>query len=449
VDLRRHLRPPGQHLVGQLPPDHQHPRNPAGAAWLNTTAQGEGQANPGPLRTSPADLAGWLSQSSDQDHAGNPYWSFNDPESQAFDVHANTAWNTNTITVGAASYTQTWGGPDTEHRSGSAVGGFQLLQLDPAGRPVINAWYTTRGADTPDGGDWTDPGGLYALARQLTAAQHRGDLIILTSVNYPFATTPGNLLYQVAAQANEGDGNLTWTFGAGLSAVENLGITGGWWGILLVFNGAPSVGTASVTVTVTDSLGLSSSAVLTIIVQPPLSFDGQTFSVDVGQQFSQQLQAKNDLPYTTFYQGGNPSPLGVYTTPGTMPPGIDFSNWVDGLLVGTPTKAGTYTFTVEAYSRTAAFVDAPFTIIVDPAPTVRSSRYTMNEGQPFSAQLTGTGTGTLSYATSSPLPPGLSVSSAGVLSGTPTAAGNWSVPVTVTDPQGGTASATLSLNVTS
>jgi hypothetical protein len=68
-------------------------------------------------------------------------------------------------------------------------------------------------------------------------------------------------------------------------------------------------------------------------------------------------------------------------------------------------------------------------------------------GQSYTANLVANG-GTAPYSWSiSGLPPGLSASSNGAISGAPTNNGSYSVTVQVTDSNGGTASATLGLNV--
>ena len=134
---------------------------------------------------------------------------------------------------------------------------------------------------------------------------------------------------------------------------------------------------------------------------------------------------------------------------GSLPAGIKLS--ADGNLTGTPTATGTSSFTVkvtDANSQSAtqaigitisAGVSAPIT--APPAGVV---------GAAYTDTLTATG-GTTPYTWSvnaGTLPAGLSLSSAGVLSGTPTTAGSYPFTVNVIDANNGIATASITLVVT-
>jgi hypothetical protein len=81
-------------------------------------------------------------------------------------------------------------------------------------------------------------------------------------------------------------------------------------------------------------------------------------------------------------------------------------------------------------------VNVSFTFVVIGALTVTSAPPANPvQGQSYSHQFTATG-GTSPYSwavTAGALPPGMSLSAAGLLSGTPTASGSYPVTVTVSD----------------
>jgi hypothetical protein len=177
-------------------------------------------------------------------------------------------------------------------------------------------------------------------------------------------------------------------------------------------------------ITATDSLGITGStfyslSVLTpIAVSPPALLDGR-----VGTAYQQRLAAS-----------GGAAPYTFAVTDGALPPGLALS--ADGVLSGTLTADGFYNFTINAtdtrgiarrqnYSLTVvqAFeISPPF---LDPGTTNR----------PYSVSLLANG-GAAPYTfavTDGALPPGLALSADGVLSGTPTGQGVFSVTISATD----------------
>ncbi|WP_291774237.1 autotransporter domain-containing protein [Luteibacter sp.] len=126
-----------------------------------------------------------------------------------------------------------------------------------------------------------------------------------------------------------------------------------------------------------------------------------------------------------------------YTFTGTPPTGLSISD--GGIISGTPSKAGSFSFSVHVIDAGNNAVDKAYTVAVA-FPTVSLTPATLpaaTQGRPYSVTLIGSG-GTPSYAyslASGPLPVGISFNPAtGVLSGTPTgAAQNYPVSFTVTD----------------
>ena len=151
---------------------------------------------------------------------------------------------------------------------------------------------------------------------------------------------------------------------------------------------------------------------------------------------------------------GTPDPTArPYTfdiSAGSLPPGMTISVNPDGrsaTIAGTPPdgSAGTYNFTVRATDQLGSCsVTGDFRIVVnnfDCNPSMIISPADLPQGTvgtPYSQTLTMPGAPTpITFAvTNGSLPPGLSLSAGGLLSGTPTAAGTYNFEVTATDSLG-------------
>ncbi len=212
--------------------------------------------------------------------------------------------------------------------------------------------------------------------------------------------------------------------------------------------GVPTVaGTYAVTLQVADGSGATATSSYSIVIaatQPPsVPLSIQTTSLPggtVGQFYSQTVTAT----------GGS----GGYSwqiVSGSLPPGILQSRNVimcfaapcpnPLLLRGTPTVAGTYSFVVQVTDGTTVATQ-PLSIVIaatQPSPAPLSIQTTSlpngTVGQPYTAFLQATG-GTGNYqwsVVSGTLPQGITVSPSGVLSGTPSIAGGYSVIFQVSD----------------
>jgi hypothetical protein len=136
----------------------------------------------------------------------------------------------------------------------------------------------------------------------------------------------------------------------------------------------------------------------------------------------------------------------------TFPPGISLST--SGQVSGTPTTPGTYRFLIEAASATDPSNAGVKSFMVTVTPiTITSSSLPYGEiGMPYSASLTTTGaTGSLTWTQpfidDSLLPPGLTLSPSGTISGTPTSAGAYNINLLATDSSGNTAVASYTIDV--
>lgn len=172
----------------------------------------------------------------------------------------------------------------------------------------------------------------------------------------------------------------------------------------------------------------------------------------IGQPYSKQLNGAGGcgpaLPYQYSLISGN------------LPPGISLS--FGGLVSGTPTQAGSYSFWVDLSDQNPPSADwcrpseaqRQFTIVVEggaPATALSIVQSTLSPnattiGSAYNFQLTANGGGNQTWSLQSgSLPAGLQLSSTGVLSGTPTTAGDFTFKVQVSD---GTRTATQTYTLT-
>ena len=161
-----------------------------------------------------------------------------------------------------------------------------------------------------------------------------------------------------------------------------------------------------------------------------------------------------NVPYTgTVTAKGGVQPYMWTVASGTLPPGLSLST--SGVISGTPTTLGTTTFKVQvtdSQSPTAAINVATKSITVNAPLAVQTSSLTAGSlNVPYTAVLAATG-GVPPYAwtvTSGALPAGLTLSTTGLISGTPTTQGVASFTVQVSDSQtpASTASSPLSLTI--
>ncbi|HEX6085902.1 MAG TPA: Ig domain-containing protein, partial [Thermoanaerobaculia bacterium] len=156
-----------------------------------------------------------------------------------------------------------------------------------------------------------------------------------------------------------------------------------------------------------------------------------------------------NVPFSeTFTQSGAIGSA-TFTTASTLPAGLTLAP--NGVLSGTPTQTGTFPITVTVTDANGCTgTSATYTLIIacQTITVTNPSNANGTVGTLFSETFTqsganGTPTFTLASGT---LPAGITLSSAGVLSGTPTQAGNFPITVTVTDSNGCTGtSATYTL----
>lgn len=206
-------------------------------------------------------------------------------------------------------------------------------------------------------------------------------------------------------------------------------------------SGIPSTaGNFSFTIKVTDAVGNTAEHAATntcgISIAPP-ELVANCASVNEGQVnvgFSAQLTASGGVgPYTFALTGGS------------LPSGLELAS--NGTISGIPLSAGVFSFQAtvtdsQGLTGTVRTKSVTCSITIDP-PCVPLNLQCVSTapgkvGQSYSASFTtsgGTGPYVFSLVTG-PLPPGLTLSTGGVLSGIPTAAGSFPITVQVTDGSG-------------
>jgi uncharacterized repeat protein (TIGR03803 family) len=147
---------------------------------------------------------------------------------------------------------------------------------------------------------------------------------------------------------------------------------------------------------------------------------------DVGASYEQVITSSGGTGLSTFFSSG------------TLPPGLSLS--ASGLLSGTPTAAGTYAFTVIATDQAGATASQAYSVTVNPALTLSPTLPDGEVNVPYRQVVVTGGSGSYDLSTSGAFPAGLTLGADGVLSGTPTAAGNDTFTVSATDALGGSVS---------
>lgn len=218
-----------------------------------------------------------------------------------------------------------------------------------------------------------------------------------------------------------------------------------------VISGTPTTaGTYTVTLTATNSCGSTTKTVVITITTPgscvpgvPVITSSPTASVTVGNAFSYTITGSNSP--TTFVATGLPSWLSFAST--------------TGVISGTPTTTGTYIINI-SISNNCGSASGTLVITVSnstggggggggcavPAITSSLSASAMI-GSAFSYTITANNSPTSYNATG--LPSGLTIStSTGVISGTPTLSGSYTIVISATNICG-TVTANLVLNINS
>jgi large repetitive protein len=383
---------------------------------------------------------------------------------QATDTSGNIAVRTFTINIVPFTlYTST-------ALANGSVGVPYSQQLITFDNSSSTTWSLTPGWAYPPGLS-VSAGGLFSgtpitagsYTFQLTATDATGlpvnynftlqisNITINGSSNLPVAVV--GVPYSFSFSAMGGVGMLSWS-ATGLPSGLSLSTSG-------VLSGTPNfTGNANVLITVTDgTISFTKRYVIFGRDTNPTELDisiGAAALADttVGKSTSYTLPADGGLPpYTWSVASGSALPPGMNLISGaSLPPNVTPGSTQ---LVGVPTVAGAYTFNLTATDSIGARVTRTFTLRVSPVNVFSGNLRNATAGVFYSEQLTAVG-GTPPYTfsmspvslTQDMLPPGITLSAGGLLSGTTSNTGNYGFKLTAVDSLGNRYSTTYSFAVT-
>ena len=269
------------------------------------------------------------------------------------------------------------------------------------------------------------------VAKRLNLIVNSTTITITTASTLPSGTTgsPYSLTFGV-------DGGLppyTWAVSGSVPLGLTLNSASG------VFSGTPtSKGTFNFVVQVGDTASNSATKNFTLTINaPPLAITTDAlFGATVGLPYSQTLLATGGVPPYKWAISGN-LPAGITLDPNA------------GTLSGTPQTAGSFPFTAQATDSVGGTASRDLSL------TVSTPKVTIITGSPLPSATVGTaysqtltaigGTPPYTWSLSAGSVPGLDLSAGGVLSGTPTDSGSFSLTVGVKDSAGQTGTKTFAL----
>jgi len=207
---------------------------------------------------------------------------------------------------------------------------------------------------------------------------------------------------------------INWSLiGGSLPTGLSISITG-------VISGTPSeTGTYNFTVQATNVAGNNTKALTIIVFAPPAITTTTLPDGVVGTVYNQSLTATGTTPITWTLESGS------------LPTGLTLST--AGVISGTPTVANTFNFTVKATNAVGSNTKALSIIVLAPPVITTTTLPSGITGAAYNQQLTATGSTPVTWSLESgSLPIGLTLSSAGVISGTPIITGisNFTVKAT-------------------
>jgi hypothetical protein len=243
----------------------------------------------------------------------------------------------------------------------------------------------------------------------------------ITVTNPGVSTGTAGVAFSQTFSQSGGQGTIAWSKTGALPAGISLNSATG------VLSGTTNAaGSFPITVTATDQngcTGTGSTYTLTINCQTITVTNPGVNTGTVDAAFNQTFTKTGILGTVTWSETG------------ALPAGITL-NSATGVLSGTPTVKGTFPITVTATDTNGCSGSSPYTLTIN-CQTITVTNPGVTTGTvdaPFSQSFGQSGAhGTATFTTASTLPAGLTLSTAGVLSGTPTVKGSFPIVVTVTD----------------
>jgi hypothetical protein len=262
-------------------------------------------------------------------------------------------------------------------------------------------------------------------------------LTVTSSATLPAATV--GTAYSVQLQAAGGSGGgFAWsltsgTLPAGLAALPGSG--------LISFT-PTTAGTSNFTVKVTDSSNNTATQTVTLVVNPapPVITTTTLPDANAGVAYNQQLAFN--------YGGTANTTTWTITGGGSSLTAAGLTMSASGLITGTPSSTGSASFTVTVTVNSQVSAPVTLAIAVTAAPAVTTSALQpAYVGAAYSATLAASGgsgyTWSVTAGQTTLTTLGLTLSSNGVLAGTPTVTGSGNVTFQVKNSSGLTGSATL------
>ncbi len=289
------------------------------------------------------------------------------------------------------------------------------LSMSPSDRtPVI--------VTTADRATATFPSNVTLMTSSGTFGGASSAVIVGPGANVALGGGGSNIIYV------ESGGSVTTGGGSQIILLETgaiANLSGGGGSLVIRSPNATVLGQGSSTVVDVPALGLSSIAATTFLNVYDLPvFSSGPASGQVGQSFTYTATLTKFFPSVTYGAVG-------------LPPGLTISS-TSGIISGTPTVAGSYDVQLQATnSRGTGTKTVTFTITPGLLPMMTSAtRLDLSVGSAVNFQITAANSPTLFQATG--LPPGLSLSTGGHLTGTPTQGGAWLVNLQIGNPYGNT-----------
>jgi hypothetical protein len=249
----------------------------------------------------------------------------------------------------------------------------------------------------------------------------------LTVDQAPAITSGNNATFKVGVV---GSFSVTTT-GYPIVAISSTGSLPG--GVTLTDNGngtatlagtppAGSGGTYPLTLTATNGVGIAATQGFSLVVQQaPTITSATTTTFTVGTAGS----------FTVIASG---TPASSFSAAGTLPSGVTL-NAATGVLAGTPAAGtgGSYAITLTAANGVTPNATQSFTLIVNQAPAITSANTTsFTAGSAGAFTAVASGYPGASFSETGTLPGGVTLSAAGLLSGTPVVGSAGSYPITIT-----------------
>jgi hypothetical protein len=244
--------------------------------------------------------------------------------------------------------------------------------------------------------------------------------------------------YSNAMTATGGSGVYSWSITSGSVAWLSFDTNG-------VLTGTPTAaGTNVLNLQVTDSIGSTATNAFALIVAStaPSITNGTTLA-------NGTMSSAYSL---TFGTAGGTKPYTWALTSGSLPTGVSLNS--AGVLSGTPTTNGTFSFTLKATDYCGLAATQTFSLTIKAATltiTTVTPMVSGQQGSSYSQALTAVG-GVTPYTWSvysGSLPTGLSLSSDGDITGTPTVMGTFTFTAEVADSSTNTATKTLAISIVS